>query len=301
MKKNSIFIITIISFTLFITSCAKISDPILQENVDFAEQSKIIVNDNEFDIYAEENNSASEKNMIQLDQHYHIDDQGRSHYFAADGTQNDLSSLPEADCYPETEPSTKLSTYDDYMARIRLDDTVIFRGKKAGLSTQRKSKSWNFYNETPLEVLEVYYGDLSVGKTITCIEDAFVTVMNGQAEVNRYGACNLIETEEEYLFILFKGESAYTAGSLLKPFIKISEIDNVKNTIEPSLLDERNQKLAAVYLAETYVPQLDLYAEVSKLTDEKLDPNGSPEDWLTQLTKEQKDLVKKMIGLYGVK
>ena len=133
--------------------------------------------------------------------------------------------------------------------------SIVFRGKVNGKSTQyRRTGGGRQYNETPVLVQEVYYGDINVGDVINCYEDMFVHLHDGEPVLEYYSVCPPLENDEEYLFILRDsepmhedGDNVYYVGHGYEPYIRISELGTLQSKKNLSQREQRNLDALTYY------------------------------------------------------
>ncbi|MBQ7035143.1 MAG: hypothetical protein IJN34_05350 [Clostridia bacterium] len=173
------------------------------------------------------------------------------------GAQYELSSLPRfADrCVGVQNLSGDNITLENMRTKLDPSQSIVFRGKVNGKSTQyRRNGSGRQYNETPVLVQEVYYGDLKVGDVVNCYENMFVHLHDGEPVLEHYGVWPPLEKDEEYLFILRDGEpmheggdDVYYVGHSYEPYIRISELGTLQSKKELSKKEQRNLDALTYY------------------------------------------------------
>ncbi len=197
----------------------------------------------------------------------------------------------------------------------RLDQTVVFRGKKAGLSTpiQEYNKDGSkglSYCETDLQVLEVFYGDIQVNDIISHQEWISVVNQDGIVYLQSTDATPPIAENEEYIFILSKnaeknrsGKDFYGTYSLHHSYHKLADYETFKAKVQNGTATMR-ERFGYEVLNYYYLNQpdtaIDLHLEASKYVD-GLSENATEEEILQSLPNEQKILFNKMIERYGTK
>ncbi len=173
------------------------------------------------------------------------------------GAQYELSSLPRfADrCVGVQNLSGDNITLENLRTKLDPSQSIVFRGKVNGKSTQyRRNGSGRQYNETPVLVQEVYYGDLKVGDVVNCYENMFVHLHDGEPVLEHYGVWPPLEKDEEYLFILRDGEpmreggdDVYYVGHSYEPYIRISELGTLQSKKDLSKKEQRNLDALTYY------------------------------------------------------
>ena len=175
-----------------------------------------------------------------------------------EGTQYDLSALPkQADgCVGQISLATEQLDFEGLQKQLDPSSSVVFRGKVNGLSTQyKRTVNHKFYNETPLLVQEVYYGNLKAGDVVDCFEQVFVHLHDGEPILEYYGCCPPLEKDREYVFILHKtapqragGTELYAPGHIYYPYFPVDEWETLNAKAERTWLEQRNYDVLSHYL-----------------------------------------------------
>ena len=117
-----------------------------------------------------------------------------------------------------------------------------------------KKYSIYLYNETPILVQEVYYGNAKVGDTILCLEEMFVHLHDGKEVLDYHANRPPLEKDEEYLFIFYGskvmhegGGEVYFPGHSNYPYIKISDLKWMQEKSELTFRHQRNLDALTYY------------------------------------------------------
>ncbi len=198
--------------------------------------------------------------------------------------------------------------------KFTLTGRVVFRGKKDGLSvpitTYREdgTKDWS-YCETPIRVLEVFYGDLQAGDLVIHDEMVEIATQGEKTCLFLDPSLSPIAENEEYIFIfsVHKRETPvqgtrYGSISVHHSYHKIADYELYKQKVADGTATYRENfgfEVMDYYLNQPDT-QLDLRQEASKYVED-LPKDATQEEILAALPKEHQDLFDRMIKKYGVK
>ena len=136
--------------------------------------------------------------------------------------------------------------FEELLSKLDPAWTVVFRGVVNGKSTQCKDEN-DYYNETPVLVQEVYYGNLTAGEVVYCYEDMKVYYMDDKPFIEHYGYGDPLDPKEEYLFILREMKKTRQDGSpIYRPYdsrhpnIRIGQLEQLQNKAELNHIEKRN-------------------------------------------------------------
>ncbi len=250
--------------------------------------------------------------------------------------ENDILTMKQAvdfdsSSLPINENSCDYIVYDrlDYLkSDLKLNRDVVFLGKKRSQSTQitkfdSQMLCTDFYTNTPVEVVDVYYGDIEKGETITLKEDvAILTDETGTESIQTYGIPP-IKGEQEYIFILTKVPQetkeidkyySYMSGCLGELTIDAAALDFKSRESYLEKVDFSMEELMAdllenYYNKETADLRLDEKEECRKLLDPfteneaalRKDPDATLDELRGALDKERLSLLDRQLAQYGQK
>ena len=202
----------------------------------------------------------------------------------------------------------------DMMDWYHLHNIVIFRGKKEGPSVpvtifNDDGTEYHSFCETPIRVLEVFYGDLQTGALITHDEQVRVVTKNGQTQLSVQSSFSPIAENEEYIFIfaVINGKAPtegirYGGISVHHSYHKLADYELYKQKVANGTATNRENfgyEVMDYYLNDPDT-KLDLRREASKYV-ENLPENATQEEILKALPQEQQEFFDRMIKQYGVK
>ena len=137
----------------------------------------------------------------------------------------------------------KAHTLEEYFDKVPSDNMIV-KGVKKDQSTQYITKSGsiyeNWYSETPIEVTEVYSGNINKGDSIIVFEKAVVVEWGGKDCIMRADDIPVIEKGKEYIFLLSKYDYYSTDEKAVysfydKGFEITDKIKNAKSADEAGL------------------------------------------------------------------
>ncbi len=225
---------------------------------------------------------------------------------------------------------------------IRLDHDIVVLAKKAGSSKQVTKFNGtmlctSFYCETPIEILDVFYGDMRKGEQITLREEAAVlTDMEGKEAIQTYGT-PIVRADQTYLMVLqpipalsSENKTMYGESSYKHIFPIDDEVKNAKTRDALiKVLDERrehganaNDKIFADLMAEYIYPKepdlrINEMEEIRKMVSQNIsftqkdsaergqltalrdNEDATKEQLREGLTDEQRELLDRMVKKYG--
>ncbi len=200
----------------------------------------------------------------------------------------------------------------DFKEKYTLDNRIVIRGKKDGLSVPAKKyrEDGSFsrhYCETPIRVLEVYYGDVQPGDLL--IHNEMITIGTQGEKICLFVDSNAapIEEDEEYIFIFnvlenSKNEPRYGGISVHHSYHKIADYELYKQKVADGTATYRENfgfEVMDYYLHQPET-KLDLHLEASKYVKD-LPKDATQQEILEALpTKELRELFERMIEQYGV-
>ena len=194
-----------------------------------------------------------------------------------------------------------------------LHDVVIFRGKKEGLSVpvtilNDDGTEGRTFCETPIRVLEVYYGDLQAGALITHDEHVRVVAKDGETQLSVETLFSPIVENEEYIFLfsVSNGQAPlegvrYGSIDVYNSYHKLADYELYKQKAANGTATMREYfgyDVMRYYLSNPNT-KLDLYWEVSKYV-ENLPKKATQEELLQAVPQEHQALFHRMIKQYGV-
>ena len=156
----------------------------------------------------------------------------------------DFTDMP---LYNTLESSTHeiYSSLEDYTDSFNLQDYIIFKGIKKKDSTQfltieDENLLTDWRSETPVEVLEAYYGDVQAGDEIIFDEFCAVIEVGGKEFVVCDESTPPIKKNTEYILFLSKSSSPSSTGAPMYSYIAMyhsihefdSAVTNSKTTAQ---------------------------------------------------------------------
>lgn len=241
---------------------------------------------------------------------------------------------------PTEETYCTAITFDDLetlLDTVNIENVIIVRATKVGDSTQvcnfdSEMLCTDYYSNTPVKVLDTYYGDIEVGTQIVLKERAAVlTDADGTEAIWTFGL-DPLEYGEEYILVLQTTtynptdiENYYSYVSICCGDFKIDENAKAFENREQYLAasGQYGDTLMADFLETYYIPgtpdnALNEAEECRKLIDYNIRTNGGDgenqelaalrddkdatvEELRAKLSKEQVELVDRMIQKYGKK
>lgn len=217
---------------------------------------------------------------------------------------------------------------DDLKSDLKLGRDIVFLGKKCSQSTQitkfdTQMLCTDFYTNTPVEVVDVYYGDIEKGETVTLKEYvAILTDETGTESIQTYGIPP-IKGDQEYIFILTRVPQktkeidkyySYMSGYLGELTMDAAALNFKSREIYLEKVDFSKEELMAdllenYYNEETADLRLDEKEECRKLLDPftekeaalKKDTDATLEELRGALDKERLSLLDRMMARYGQK
>ncbi len=195
----------------------------------------------------------------------------------------------------------------DRQEHLRLDYNIVFRGKLDGKRIAYADESGEgfpdfTYFETPIRVLEVFYGDVQTNDIVLLCEDFFIGINENKEEfLGCYENRPFIEEGKEYLFILNNmpnlpannGEKLYCSEQSI---YAITDYDTFKQEAHSGNSDAKIGLEAIDYYINQDTP--DLQVDVEKETQKMIQANGKD---AIVLTEEQQTLLNNMVEQYGEK